>query len=267
MKTEEQIEEKQVGDVGDVLNVSGLPKSRQRIKERYPDGQYESDDDWEAATNKYMDEDGEAIGRYKSSERGIDELLSANPELLAILTDVQGGMPVKVAVVKNLDLDIDLSEDETDAEAWDNMQKEKASKAQQRADDDILIAKNEEASFAALDDFYANNDIGEDERQEFEAGLAELLNDLMQRKMSPEFIRGYHNSRNYDNDVIAARTAGEIEGKNAQIEQKIAKQAKQAEADGLPVSADSGADVDDLSADDKYRTNDDYYSSLHDKRL
>jgi hypothetical protein len=234
-----------------------LPKSRQRLKEKYPSDSFETDDDWESGFNRYLDETDEKLERYGVSEKSINELLEANPELLSTIVDIQGGMPAIHAIGKNFDIDIPVEDGDSD---WEKIRADKAAAAKKRREDEDIIAANEAESFTNLDSFYEENGFTDEQKQEFEKGIAELLQNLLYRKISPDFIRAYHNSRNYDSDIKAAAEAARIAAKNETIEKKIEKEAAKKKGDGLPGSS-AVTDTDDIPAVSRKKglTEEDYY--------
>jgi hypothetical protein len=237
-----------------------LPKSRQRIKERYPDDTFETDDDWENGINRAFDEDAEKLGKFEISEKQINDLLSANPELLQTFIDIMSGMPGKVAFKKNYEIDIPLTEEDEDYEAWKTMREKKTAEAKERKDREETWAKNESESFSRLDKFYDENGFTEEQRNEFDGIVTKLVEDLMNRNLSDDLIRGLHKSLNYDADVSAAEEAGILNGKNAKIERQIAKSEKIQKGDGLPPAVPAAANI-PTNSNRRGQTEEDYEKS------
>jgi hypothetical protein len=215
-----------------------LPKSKQRIKGRYPDRSFDKDEDWEDAFNETLDEYEGSIEKSKVSEKAISDYINQYPEFEDILVDmVVNQLPPTVAIARNVDLEEFIPQEGDEGyEDYVNSKQERISKNKKISEEKAQIASNAEASWNVIDSFAADN--GLDEAQVMallEYGYSDFQNLLMQN-ITPEMLANWHKSLNHDSDVSAAEEAGLKNGMNTQIEKKIEKETMKKRGDGLPVS-------------------------------
>jgi hypothetical protein len=209
--------------------------SRQRIQKRYPDRQFEKDEDWESGYNSAFDEDEETIKRYKTGEDSINELLTANPDVLEFLVDIkENKMPVKIAVAKHFGVDYAPSETEEDYEEWQKMYDEKAAQSKEKTARAAMLEKNARDSDSALDKFYEEQGYTDEEKVEFEEAMSALFQKLANNELDHNFFTKFNQARNYESDIKSAEEAARISAKNERIEKNIEKERLNERGDGLP---------------------------------
>ena len=79
---------------------------RDRLKAKYPDMASQTDEDYNAMSEKYFNDTEDALNRQKDSENIINELFAAEPELKEIFSDmIVNNTPFRVALLKVIPAD------------------------------------------------------------------------------------------------------------------------------------------------------------------
>lgn len=220
-----------------VAVVSPLPRWKERLLKRQPEATGEEDE----LKAKFYDDYDALASSYSENEEvnaKLMEAITANPELSIFLKEVLSGTPVRAALFK---ADINLSEPldgDEDMEAYAHAVKERAkakAEASKRAKE---YQSNCQASEVEIETFFKEKKALEEEQAQFVDFIDNgILAQLYSGKCDKGLLEKLWKAYKYEEDVATAKSAGEIDGRNAQIEVKRASM--NANRDGLPSAGSS----------------------------
>ena len=72
----------------EVTETPKMPAYRERLKKRYADREFNSDEDWDNAAEEAFAEDEESINVFKDNNKVIDEVIASDKDLAAIIADI-----------------------------------------------------------------------------------------------------------------------------------------------------------------------------------
>lgn len=215
------------------------PTYRERLQGRYPDMPAQTDEDFAAMSEKYLDDTESELSRYRDSEAAVSELIKSDPEFEAIVTDMLvNGLPFRVAVVKNIPIeDLTPQEGDDDYQGWQQAKSQRLEKAAKMAAQQKEIAENEVASSKLFNDYVQEKGMSEAEQEEFLSIINDALFALLYKKIDRKFLDLCYKGSRFDKAVEEAEQVGETNGRNAAIEAKKAASDNKAQGDGIPGSA------------------------------
>ena len=219
---------------------AAMRKLREKIKARYPDQDPQSEEDWFALEDKYAEDVEEVLAKYKESEMTLHEVMMAYPELAMILNDIVANkLSVKVALAKHYSQeDLIPQEGDDDYEASMTAYNEKLEKAKKRSEIDKEIEANQDASIVAIDAYCESKGYSEEQKTKLIDFINDTFQDLLMKKVTEPILQAFDKAMNYDTDIAQAAQAGEINGKNANINTKIEKE--KIIDDGVPAPGKGG---------------------------
>lgn len=208
------------------------PRWLERLKKKFPDKDFT---DEAAAKDEFYADYDKTHSDYdalKGDNAKIVELLQDNPEFAQVFAAVKDGMPLRVALARVIDFDaVRPQEDDPDYEAFtksaDEFKKRQADIAAHRK----MIEENQSKSKVEIDDFFKGIGADDDEQVGFADFLQGVFDDVFNGKMGKEVLKKMWQAYKYTEDVEAAQQAGEVAGRNANIE---VKREKAKATDGLP---------------------------------
>lgn len=219
------------------------PAYRDRLKGKYPDMAAQTDDDFAAMSEKYMDDSEAELGRYRDSEKAVSDLIESDPQFKAVVTDMlANGAPFIVALARNVDPeDLQRVEGDSDYDQWQQARNQRLEQAARAAEQQKEIAQNELESSKLFDDFCTEKGIEEADKETFLQVINDALWGLLFKKIDRKFLELCYKGSQFDKAVGEAMAAGEINGRNANIEAKKAQQKADAAGDGIPATGGSTA--------------------------
>jgi hypothetical protein len=182
-------------------------------------------------------------GRLKSYDEANTRLIAMmedEPVLSDIMVDVGKGRKFMSAVKHHLDLNAIPEEDDTDTAAWEENDKMRMSRYNEKLARQKELADNEEKSLATLDEFASENKLEGESLMKFTQLVADFLDRAYSGDITKDFLQVMYNHMNRENDLSRERELGSIAAKNAKIkEEKF--DANEYGGDGLPHPVGSGA--------------------------
>ncbi len=222
-----------------------LPAYRERLKKRYADREFNSDEDWDNAAEEAYAEDEESINVFKDNNKIIDEVIASDKDLAAIIADIVANhIPFRAAVAKRFSPeDLVAKEGDEDYEYYQKSYEERVATGReiQRVAQERL--KNEDEAYANIDAFCDKKGYSEEDKREFIKYINEFYNSLSMRKITPDILQTIDNARHYEEDMASAEENGFVAGKNENIAAKRMTAKDKAAADGVPVPQGAGAPV------------------------
>lgn len=222
-----------------------LPAYRERLKKRFADREFNSDEDWDNAAEEAYAEDEESINVFKDNNKIIDEVIASDKDLAAIIADIVANhIPFRAAVAKKFSPeDLVAKEGDEDYEYYQKSYEERVAtgKEIQRIAQERL--KNEDEAYDNIDAFCEQKGYSDADKKEFIGYINEFYNSLSMRKITPEILQTIDNARHYEADMASAEESGFVAGKNEKIAATRAAEKNRAAGDGVPAPQGSGAPV------------------------
>ena len=229
----------------EVAEAPKLPAYKERLKKRFADREFNSDEDWDNAAEEAYAEDEESINVFKDNNKIIDEVIASDKDLAAIIADIVANhIPFRAAVAKRFSPeDLVAKEGDDDYEYYQKSYEERVAtgKEIQRIAQERL--KNEDEAYDNIDAFCEKKGYSEDDKKEFIKFINEFYNSLSMRKITPEVLQTIDNARHYEEDMASAEENGFVAGKNEKIAATRAADKTKAAADGVPVPQGAGSAV------------------------
>lgn len=213
-----------------------------RLKKRYPDKEFTSDDEVSGALTEYLDElEGYQTSTEEANQK-LTQVLQEVPELVGIIRDVSQGATITEALSRNIDIDeIKPMEGDPDYEAWNNnIESRKQTKAEREAKSQ-MYKENLDMSVAEIKAFQEENGMTPEDTSKFLNTLNEFIGEVVDGKLTKTTLARMKKALDYDMDVEMAAKNGEVAGKNAKIDAVKEKSKKKTDGDGLPAITGQGA--------------------------
>lgn len=227
----------------EVAEAPKMPVYRERLKKRYADREFNSDEDWDNAAEEAFAEDEETIKVFTDNNKIIDDVLASDKDLAAIIADiVTNHIPFRAAVAKRFSPeDLIAKEGDEDYEYYQKSFEERVAtgKEIQRIAQERL--KNEDEAYDNIDAFCEEKGYSDDEKKEFIGYINDFYNSLSMRKITPEILQTIDNARHYEEDIASAEESGFVAGKNENISAKKAEEKAKTAGDGVPVPMGGGS--------------------------
>lgn len=213
----------------------GRAALRSRYKTRFPERNWDEEDDdalADQAIADYDDMEGKLKG-YEEADEKMKKLLDDNPQSAQFLYDLANGEDFLTNLQKNFGEDI--------VEAMQNPDKLKElAAANKEYHEKIAESKKAEQEWEAnmntsLDNLRQaaeESGLSDDEVVEAMDKLIGVVDDYNTGKLDIETIKMFLNAINHDTDVEEAARKAEVRGRNANIEEQARK--RKANTDGIP---------------------------------
>lgn len=212
-----------------------------RIKGKYPDKEFTSDDDYLSSADEMLTEHESYKQRNEEANQMIIEALFAEPVLAQVLEDVGKGATLIQALAKHISPeDLDEAAAATDDETFqNNLKARNENRAAHKAFMDEVNA-NSAASQKVIEEWSAKRGLDPDNVTEFINDVNAALADIFKGKITPKFLDDMYEARTKADDIAEAEQIAEVRGRNAGIEEKEAN-AGSLKGDNLPDITSMGA--------------------------
>jgi len=198
----------------------------------------------EALTDAEIEELGEMvstdIAQLEEQDevfRKLYETFEEFPEVKGFISDLINTGSIRLAVARNLDVDmVNLEEGDPDETEYNEAlsNRMKAKKEYEKMTEEMK--SNMEASIKTVGEFVDKMQMDDDKANEFLQKIDDLLFDVAKSKLTMETLEMFYKGLMYDEDVAEAEEAGMTKGKVEQIEPEIMEE----EANVLPDIGSSG---------------------------
>ena len=222
-----------------------MPAYRERLKKRFTDREFNSDEDWDNAAEEAFAEDEESINVFKDNNKIIDEIIASDKDLAAIIADIVANhIPFRAAVAKRFDPeDLIAKEGDDDYEYYQKSYEERVANGKEIQNIAQERLKNEDEAYDNIDAFCEKKGYSDEDKKEFIGFINEFYNSLSMRKITPEILQTLDNARHYEDDMASAEEEGFVAGKNENIAAKRISEKRAAAGDGVPTPSSTGAPV------------------------
>lgn len=194
------------------------------LKGKYPDANYDDDDDVFDLVSKEQEERDGKIGKYEEESKKLVDLFSSDPrsaELFNVWKD--GGDPISY-LMENFG-------DEFKAALDDPEQKDKFAQSYSKWLENVGKSKelkqqsdeNLQATFSTLEAYQQEHNLSDEDAVKIFDAAHQIILDGIVNVIKPETFDMVAKALNYDVDVAEAQRVGEVRGRNAKIEEKLKK--------------------------------------------
>lgn len=206
--------------------------SRDRIRDRYAKKYPERDFTTEESASVLDDEiiaeleayDAELEG-YRSNDKRLKDLFNSDPRSGRFMVNwaAEGGNPIQYLLdIFGPELVDALQSEEGRAKILESTNKYLEQKAENEKGEAERLA-NYEQSINDLVAFADEKGISEEQAVEVFEKVNQIAFDVIDGKYTRDAFEMAYNAMNYSTDVESARREGEVAGRNAKIEEKLAK--------------------------------------------
>ena len=229
-------------DMADTMN--SRQKMLERARERFPDRTFADLDATEPqegvanlddAINEILEDYSSRQATYDENDNKLKKLLVSDPSSAEFIQRwVETGDP-RTALVETFGEELGIAEEKA-AEFRDQLEGWRARKAE----NDALNAEadaNWDASLAALEEWGNAKGLSLEQKRDVMVRLLAIVTGGIVNKYGVEDFELAYNAINHDTDVAAARTAGEIAGRNERI---AATRRNRATAQAMPPAVVGG---------------------------
>ena len=215
-----------------------LPEAvSKRLAEEFPDHKIETPEQRDELIGKLISDSKNLEAERKSVEKVYD-LFENSDELVNIAREMNQGKGFLEALAKTVNIEETLADlKEADPEQYKKVvraqiEREKAMEEQEAKQQALeeQFAKNESISQNNIKKFEQSNELTPEASKEFLGTIDQHFQDLVNGKVTLEFMEAVHKGLNYDTAVEAAKEQGRIEGRNEKINAEKAKK----QGDNLP---------------------------------
>lgn len=221
----------------EVTETKDVMTSRDRIKDRYakkyPERDFSAEDAASAIDDEVIAEleafDAELEG-YKSNDKKIKDLFNQDPRSGRFLVSwaAGGGNPIQYLIdIFGPELTEAMESEEGRAKIVESTNKWLEKKAAEEAGVAERMA-NYEQSVNELAAFAEEKGLSDEQAVQVFEKVNQIGFDALEGKYTRESFEMAYNAMNYATDVESARKEGEVAGRNAKIEEKLAKVEKPA---------------------------------------
>lgn len=227
-----------------------------RLKGRYPDEQFDDDEQVFGRINDDYDQYDKELGEYREREGKFADMFSKNPHAARLMMEWKNGEDPVVVLMRmygdELKEALDDPEKQKKIAEANREYMEQASKEKEYAEQ---WKTNIAQSLDDLNQLQKDEGVSDEQVDSALEWLFTTAKDIMLGKISIEAIKLAVKAQNYDNDVEQAGAEGEVRGKNTKITEQLRKQSQ---GDGMAnLGGKNGAGqqrkpVPDLGAIDRY---------------
>lgn len=206
----------------DNANKSKRDITLERLKVKYPDGNFEDDEAIFSQINDDYDSYDNELATYKEHEKGLADMFSADPRSAAFLTDWRNGEDPVVGLVRKFGVEIkDVLDDPEMQEKIAEANKEYLDRVAQEKELEETYQANLAESLETISSIQEEKGYSDEQIDQAFEWLMGVIQDGVIGKFTPEIIDMAMKAQNYDADVAQAEAEGEVRGRNAKIEEKL----------------------------------------------
>lgn len=199
-------------------------KLRKRLSERYPDQNFDEDEDFYGRIDSdYEDYEGQ-LGQYRENEGKMVDLFNRDPRSARFLKEWADGNDPVILMIRHYGSDIkEILDDPDKIEEIAKANKEYVDRVAQEKDLEDQYEKNLEESLTLLEQVQTTRNLTDEDMEKVIAQLRDDANDVLMGRFTQEAVDRALKALNYDQDVEAAGYEGEVRGKNKKIDEKLRK--------------------------------------------
>lgn len=210
----------------------------ERMQSRYPDMNIEDDEEFSGRISDDMDAYESENATYREREGALYDMFNADPRSASFLSAWKRGEDPAIQLIRQFGPELrDALEDPDKQEALAQANKEYVDLAAQNKQLEDEWSQNMQKSLADIDAWQQQKGLSDEEVDAAIAACAEASSNWIKGIVSPEILDKFMLAASHDADVATARKAGEVDGRNAKIEEKLRSGKR---GDGVPSNFGSG---------------------------
>lgn len=210
----------------------------ERMQSRYPDMNIEDDEEFSGRISDDMDNYENENAQYREREGALFDMFNADPRSASFLSSWKRGEDPAIQLIRQFGPELrDALDDPDKQEALAQANKEYVDLAAQNKQLEEEWSNNMQQSLSAIDAWQQEKGLSDEEVDAAIAACAEAGSNWIKGIVSPETLDKFLLAANHDGDVATARFEGEVDGRNAKIEEKLRNGKK---GDGVPSGFGSG---------------------------
>lgn len=196
----------------------------ERLRGRYPEEQFDDDEQIFGRINDDFDQFDSELAGYKEREGRFSDLFTSDPRSARLMMDWKDGVDPAVGLIRLYGEDIKEAIDDPERqEAIAEANREYMERVSKEQEYEQEYTSNLEASLTTLEQVQQETGLSDDEINDAMALLITVAKDAMLGKFTHDTILMAIKARNYDNDVAQAEAEGEVRGKNTKVTETLRK--------------------------------------------
>lgn len=209
-----------------------LEALRQKLRERYPDQVFESDEDYSSRISDDYDDFDRQISEYKGREQQLSDLYTKDPMAAKFIQAWMSDGDPRVQLLRAYGREgIEAAfNDPKVMEAMEKADKEFLEQVAHEKDLKEQWEKNRVESFANMEKIREENGYTDEQMDEAMAFLRELAQQIVMNNFTEKAFKSAMHALNYDRDIADAERVAEVRGRNGKIEERLRKP----HGDGMP---------------------------------
>ncbi len=223
-------------------NVAATPTKREiffaNLKKKYPERDFTDEDEYYAASMEGYDAEHEYRKSSESKNKEFFDKLQENPDVALFIGSILNKESFGKALSYLSDV-LPFEEGSEDFIAYNEavaQRKARIAEAEAAAEE---YERNLQESAESLKEFAEENNMTPEEATDFVQTMTEMIQDkLFSGKIDKDFLNLFYKAQNYDKDLVVAKEAGVIQGRNEKID---AKKKSLTKGDGLPAIRSSAS--------------------------
>lgn len=206
-------------------------KLRKRLADRYPDQNFDADEDFYGRIDSDYDDYEGQLGQYREQEKKMVDLYNRDPRSARFLKEWADGNDPVILMIRHYGSDIkEILDDPEKIEEIAKANQEYVDRVAQEKGLEDEYEKNLEESLTLLEQVQTDRNLSDEDMEKVIAQLRDDANDVLMGRFTQDAIDRVLKALNYDQDVEAAGYEGEVRGKNKKIDEKLRKRKQ---GDGL----------------------------------
>lgn len=229
----------------------------ERLKSRYPEREFNDDEEIFGQISDDYDELDSQLSDYKQREGELTNLFTSDPRSALFLDNWRNGEHPMTAFIREFGKDglEELLNNDEKMEEFAKANEEYLTRVAKNKELEETFDQNLSELDKTLDQWQADNGLSDDQVDEVLTLLTSIANDAITGKFSRESLDMALKAVNHDADVTDAGIDGEVRGRNAKIDEKLRKRSAgdgTASLDGKNSQAGNAAPKMNLGALDKF---------------
>ena len=210
------------------------------LKKKYPEREFADEDEYYAASMEGYDAEHEYRKSSESTNKEFFDKLQENPDVALFIGSILNKESFGKALSYLSDV-LPFEEGSEDFIAYNASVAQRTAKADEAEAAAAEYERNLEESAESLKQFAEENNMTPDEATEFVQKMSEMIQDkLFSGKIDKDFLNLFYKAQNYEKDLMVAKEAGAIQGRNEKID---AKRKTLTKGDGLPAIRSSASAI------------------------
>lgn len=196
----------------------------ERMRKKYPDRNFEDEEELFGAISDDYDQYEQENGEYKGREEALSKMFAADPRSAQFLTDMHNGQDPVLGLVRNFGIEVkDVLDDPEMQEKIAEANKDYVERIAKNKQLEEEYQKNTEQTLETLRQFQSERGLSDEQIDEIMKMAIGIVSDGVVGKFAPETLDMIMKAMNYDTDVANAAEEGEIAGRNTKIKEELRK--------------------------------------------